>query len=90
MSFFKRVLSYVANEILVERLANARWFQRFAIRTDAAAKEMFGKGKEALGGNAAADPAKQLAEAQKELEGFVRSFRDELGKQAGYKGPPPK
>lgn len=31
--FFARILHWVANEIVVEKLANSRSFQRFAVRT---------------------------------------------------------
>mmetsp|Transcript_30450 Transcript_30450/g.75664 ORF Transcript_30450/g.75664 Transcript_30450/m.75664 type:complete len:84 (+) Transcript_30450:277-528(+) len=39
MSFFGRVFSYVFNELLVDKLANSRTFQKFAVRTDQALKE---------------------------------------------------
>ena len=34
MAFFQRVFNYIANELLVEGLANSRTFQRFAVRTN--------------------------------------------------------
>eukprot|EP00793_Prasinoderma_coloniale_P006440 PRCOL_00001270-RA len=34
MSFFQRLVSYWMNQVMVDGLANSRWFQRFAIRTD--------------------------------------------------------
>ena len=40
MAFFQRVISYIANEVLVEGLANSRTFQRFAVMTN----EMFKEG----------------------------------------------
>jgi|SaaInlStandDraft_5_1057022.scaffolds.fasta_scaffold53153_1 hypothetical protein len=33
MSFFSRVVTYLANELIVERLSESRAFQRFALRT---------------------------------------------------------
>mmetsp|Transcript_14832 Transcript_14832/g.48586 ORF Transcript_14832/g.48586 Transcript_14832/m.48586 type:complete len:155 (+) Transcript_14832:74-538(+) len=49
MSFFQRIIAYVANELLVERLANSRTFQAFAITTDKALKDLKTKAAEAVG-----------------------------------------
>mmetsp|Transcript_20557 Transcript_20557/g.69918 ORF Transcript_20557/g.69918 Transcript_20557/m.69918 type:complete len:122 (-) Transcript_20557:77-442(-) len=63
---FQRVLNYVANELLVEKLSNSPTFQRFAIRTDAWFRQNFGKavdaaknasGKQAAAGEAGAKAA---------------------------------
>merc|ERR1711966_125506 len=34
MSFFQKLVSYWMNQVMVDGLANSRWFQRFAIKTD--------------------------------------------------------
>ena len=40
MAFFKRVLDHLLNQVLVEGLANSRWFQRFAVGTTKAVKDL--------------------------------------------------
>lgn len=37
---WSQVANYLANQFLVERLANARWFQRFAVRTHFAIRDV--------------------------------------------------
>lgn len=39
-SFFGRVVQYVANELLVDRLANNPTFQRFAVRSAKAMEDL--------------------------------------------------
>lgn len=43
-NFFTRMVQYVANELLVERLANNASFQRFAVRSSKAMEELAQKG----------------------------------------------
>ena len=43
-NFFSRVVQYVANELLVDRLANNPSFQRFAVRSSKAIEELAQKG----------------------------------------------
>ena len=87
MSFFQRVLSYVANELLVNRLANkcalvrgatfrtpltrslrSAAFQRFAIRSDALARE--------LQQQSAAKQAELLAKSREQ----ARILREQVGR----------
>ncbi len=44
MAFFKRVLDHLLNQVLVDSLANSRWFQRFAVWSHKAASELKEKG----------------------------------------------
>lgn len=39
MAFFKRLMDHMLNQVLVETLANSRWFQRFAVYTHKLSKE---------------------------------------------------
>lgn len=39
MAFFKRLMDHMLNQVLVETLANSRWFQRFAVYTHRLTKE---------------------------------------------------
>ncbi|GMH33719.1 hypothetical protein BSKO_01553 [Bryopsis sp. KO-2023] len=70
MSFFSRILNHVVNEVLVNSLANSRIFQRFAIRSNEAMKEVVEKGKVVSG---------QAAEF---THAFTKEFRTELQKGA--------
>ena len=45
MRFLQNLISYWANLVLVETLANSRTFQRFAISTDKLLKELKKNGK---------------------------------------------
>jgi hypothetical protein len=47
MSIFARVVSYLLNDALVKTLANSKTFQRFALKTDALAKQARTQGTEA-------------------------------------------
>jgi hypothetical protein len=40
MALFKRVMDHLLNQVLVETLANSRWFQRFAVHTHKLSKEV--------------------------------------------------
>lgn len=39
-NFMHRVLSYIVNELVVDRLANSRSFQRFAVKSSKAFEEI--------------------------------------------------
>jgi hypothetical protein len=45
---FSQVANWLANQFLVERLANARWFQRFAVRTHFAIRDAKATGARAV------------------------------------------
>lgn len=47
--FIARVVNHVVNEVLIEGLAKSRTFQRFAVRTDAALKDVQNAGTGKLG-----------------------------------------
>ena len=98
MSFFQRVLSYVANELLVNRLANkcvprrvapislpsltltlrprSAAFQRFAIRSDAMARE--------LQQQTAAKQAELLAKSKE----HASRLREQVARAVEEAGPP--
>ena len=100
MSFFQRVLSYVANELLVNRLANkcvarvrvappgvpalklaprplrSAAFQRFAIRSDAMARE--------LQQQSAAKQAELLAKSRE----HARALQEKVARAVEEAGPP--
>ena len=100
MSFFQRVLSYVANELLVNRLANKcvprAWhrsaclrltlapcphhhsatFQRFAIRSDAMARE--------LQQQSAAKQAELLAKSRE----HAQKLREQVARAVEEAAPP--
>uniref|UniRef100_A0A061R9E4 Uncharacterized protein n=1 Tax=Tetraselmis sp. GSL018 TaxID=582737 RepID=A0A061R9E4_9CHLO len=40
MSLFGRIFSYITNQLLVDTLANSRTFQRMAIRSDDALRQL--------------------------------------------------
>jgi hypothetical protein len=44
MAFFKRIMDHLLNQVMVETLANSRWFQRFAVYTHRLSKEAAEKG----------------------------------------------
>jgi hypothetical protein len=45
MSFFKKLMDHMFNQVLVETLANSRWFQRFAVYSHKMSKEVTEKGE---------------------------------------------
>eukprot|EP00878_Enallax_costatus_P042906 GHUV01050421.1.p1 GENE.GHUV01050421.1~~GHUV01050421.1.p1 ORF type:complete len:122 (+),score=26.05 GHUV01050421.1:212-577(+) len=48
MAFFKRLMDHMLNQVLVETLANSRWFQRFAVYTDKLTKEAAERSKQVV------------------------------------------
>eukprot|EP00882_Tetradesmus_deserticola_P017331 GHRQ01018564.1.p1 GENE.GHRQ01018564.1~~GHRQ01018564.1.p1 ORF type:complete len:103 (+),score=24.28 GHRQ01018564.1:385-693(+) len=46
MAFIKRLMDHLLNQVLVETLANSRWFQRFAVYTHKLSKEAAEKSKD--------------------------------------------
>eukprot|EP00873_Tetraselmis_striata_P037185 jgi/Tetstr1/457449/TSEL_044033.t1 len=72
MSFFGRVINYVANELLVNTLANSRTFQQFAIKSDMAMKEMAAKSAE--------HSSKITTTASSKVSEFSKVFSEELKK----------
>ncbi|CAM6122547.1 unnamed protein product [Calypogeia fissa] len=75
-NFVARVLQYVVNELLVDRLANNRSFQQFAVRSSKTLEDLAQMG---------AEKKAQIAEEVKE---FTEAFTREISK--GFKdGPPP-
>ncbi|QDZ19789.1 hypothetical protein HOP50_03g23060 [Chloropicon primus] len=70
MRFLQNLISYWANLILVETLANSRTFQRFAVNTDKMLKELQKKGGEV-----------SVKDATKQATDFTKAFREEMTKQ---------
>ena len=46
--FFGKIMTWIANEVVVKTLANNKTFQRFALRTDTFARENLSKAKETI------------------------------------------
>ena len=46
--FFGKIMTWIANEVVVKTLANNKTFQRFALRTDTFARENMSKAKETI------------------------------------------
>ncbi|XP_022767770.1 uncharacterized protein LOC111312066 isoform X4 [Durio zibethinus] len=63
-NFMHRVMSYVINELVVDRLANSPAFQRFAVRTSKKIDDI---------SNMAAKKSQELAEQMKELSKNMES-----------------
>lgn len=75
-NFIARVVQYVVNELLVDRLANNHSFQRFAVRSSRALEDLAQKG------------VQKKAELSEQLQEFSDTFTREFSK--GFKdGPPP-
>ncbi|EFJ43007.1 hypothetical protein VOLCADRAFT_119189 [Volvox carteri f. nagariensis] len=47
--FVRRIIDHILNQVLVEGLANSRWFQRFAVWSHNAMKELQAKSKDHSG-----------------------------------------
>ncbi len=73
MRFLQNLMSYWANLILVETLANSRTFQRFAISSDKAMRELKKKGE-----LSAQDITKQASSFSEEM---TKAFREEMMKK---------
>ncbi|GAQ91370.1 hypothetical protein KFL_007740030 [Klebsormidium nitens] len=69
-NFFARVVQYVANELIVERLSNHPSFQRWAIRTSKQMEELSKK---------SADYQQQIAE---QARTYAEALKDEVSKAA--------
>merc|ERR1711985_5800 len=77
MRFLQNLISYWANLVLVETLANSRTFQRFAISTDKLLKELKKNGEISAG-----DVSKQAATFSKTFrEEMTKAFREEQMKR---------
>ena len=46
--FFGKIMTWIANEVVVKTLANNKTFQRFALRTDTFARENLSKAKDTI------------------------------------------
>ncbi|GAA0144464.1 hypothetical protein LIER_04901 [Lithospermum erythrorhizon] len=67
-NFIHRVLTYVANELIVNGLANSPAFQRFAVRSSKRMEDL---------ANIAAQKKKEIAEQVKDLsKNMESSFKD--------------
>ncbi|XP_012087827.1 uncharacterized protein LOC105646570 [Jatropha curcas] len=67
-NFMHRVISYVANEIIVNGLANSPAFQRFAVRTSRKIEDI---------SNIAEKKKRELAEQIKDLSKNMDSFKNQ-------------
>ncbi|XP_073149785.1 uncharacterized protein [Henckelia pumila] len=67
-NFVHRVISYVANELIVNGLANNLSFQRFAVRTSRRVEEF---------SDIAAQKKKELAEQMKDVTKNFESFKNQ-------------
>ncbi|XP_030534622.2 uncharacterized protein LOC115743795 [Rhodamnia argentea] len=66
-NFMHRVISYVANEIIVNGLANSPGFQRFAVRTSKRLEEV---------SNMAAQKKREIADKVKDISEELESRRN--------------
>ncbi|XP_073385734.1 uncharacterized protein [Physcomitrium patens] len=64
-NFIARVMQYVVNELLVDRLANNQSFQRFAVRSSKAIEEMAQKG----------------VQTKEELTKQLKSYSEQFGQE---------
>ena len=90
MAFFKGVMNYVFNELLVDALANSKSFQRFAVRTDKALKEAQASGKISSLTDAPTEAAKTMSEFSRSVWATVKQEAEALERKAGEasgKGP---
>ena len=60
--FVNRLANYIANEVLIKGLANSRFFQRFAVRTDKSIQDLHKAGTETF--NEAYTTAAEAAASQ--------------------------
>ncbi|XP_022887448.1 uncharacterized protein LOC111403249 isoform X1 [Olea europaea var. sylvestris] len=67
-NFLIRVLSYLANELIVNGLANSPKFQRFAVRTSKRIEDI---------SNMAAQQKKDIAEQVKDASKHFESFKNQ-------------
>ncbi|KAI3447795.1 hypothetical protein Pfo_004460 [Paulownia fortunei] len=67
-NFIHRVISYVANELIVNGLANSPRFQRFAVRTSKKMEEY---------SDIAAQKKKELADQMKDVSKNFESFKNQ-------------
>ncbi|KAL3678134.1 hypothetical protein R1sor_021090 [Riccia sorocarpa] len=67
-NFIARVMQYVVNELLVDRLANNQSFQRFAVRSSKAIEELAEKS------------AQKKAELTEQMKEFTETFTSEISK----------
>jgi hypothetical protein len=67
-NFLARVVQYVVNELIVDRLANNPSFQRFAVRSSKAIEEMAQKG------------AQTNEELTQQLKVYSESFKEEISR----------
>ncbi|KZV49656.1 hypothetical protein F511_29041 [Dorcoceras hygrometricum] len=66
-NFIHRVISYVANELIVNGLANSPGFQRFAVRTSKKMEEL-----SELAAQTKKELAEQIRDASKNFESFKK------------------
>ena len=77
--FVKRLLDHLLNQVLVEGLANSRWFQRFAVWSHGKMKEINAQGAASLDQQLSkvAEAAKDKASSfRKEFEAEMQKLRD--------------
>ncbi|KAF3960882.1 hypothetical protein CMV_014446 [Castanea mollissima] len=67
-NIFGRAMSYVLNELVVDRLANSHAFQRFAVRTSKSIDEMINK---------AASKQRDVTEQVKEFSKNFESYKNQ-------------
>lgn len=98
--FVNRIANYVANEVLIKGLANSKFFQRFAVRTDKSIQDLHKAGTETLNEaySTAAEAASQAAAGATATKGgkpqppltgfngFVSAFFKEIQKDLGVGG----
>lgn len=81
MSFFARIFDHLFNQVLVDTLANSRWFQRFAVRSQQAINKLNDKSKPDGGHSAVQDQFLRFSKLARETrERFQKELQEELKK----------
>lgn len=85
--FLKRLVDHLLNQVLVEGLANSRWFQKFAVWSHGAMKEIQAKSKDVKVEEHITtfyEAAKQKSsQFRAELEQEMKKLQEQQQQQAG-------
>mmetsp|Transcript_14104 Transcript_14104/g.30579 ORF Transcript_14104/g.30579 Transcript_14104/m.30579 type:complete len:97 (+) Transcript_14104:132-422(+) len=76
MAFFKRIMDHLLNQVLVETLANSKWFQRFAVWSHGTMKDLQSKSK---AGSSTLD--QQVDTFMKSAKVYTEKFRKDFGEE---------
>lgn len=77
MSFFQRILQFVANKVIVETLANSRLFQRMALRVHHSVKDVQKNGLDSVTDKA----SDALKDASQRVSTFTSTFQEKIASE---------